>query len=143
MLNKNKYTKYTNYTNLLMDTNKKTRELFYPELSYTLVGILFSIHNELGQYAREKQYADLLEKRLQELKIDYKRELAIGNSGNIVDFLIDGKIILELKTVPRITGEFYRQIQNYLQQTGVKLGMLINFRNKYLKAERIVRIEKH
>ena len=54
---------------------------------------------ELGEYAREKQYGDLLEKKLKEKKISYGREIAISNTGDIVDFLIDNKIIIELKTV--------------------------------------------
>lgn len=34
--------------------------VLYPDLSYTINGILFSTHNELGQYAREKQYGDVI-----------------------------------------------------------------------------------
>ena len=51
-------------------TNNKTNEkVLYPELSYVITGILFSVHNELGQYAREKQYGDLIEKNLMKLKL--------------------------------------------------------------------------
>lgn len=127
---------------MLMNTNKIISEkIFYPQLSYVITGILFAVHNELGQYAREKQYGDLVEKKLKVAKISYKRELSISDSGNIVDFLIDNKIIIELKSTKAITSEHYRQIQNYLQQTNIKLGMLVNFRNKYLKPIRIIKIE--
>lgn len=50
-----------------MDTNKKintNKEIFYPELSYAITDIFFAVHNELEQYAREKQYGDLIEKKL-------------------------------------------------------------------------------
>jgi GxxExxY protein len=126
-----------------METNKKTinEKVIYPELSYTLTGILFSTHNELGEYAREKQYGDVIERKLKEIKIPYKREIAISDSGNILDFIIDSKIALELKSVRIITKDNYRQIQNYLQQTGLKLGILVNFRSKYLKPVRIIRID--
>jgi GxxExxY protein len=120
-----------------MDTNK----LIYPELSYTLVGICFSAHNELGSYAREKQYGDLIEKKLKEANISCKRELAIGDSGNKIDFLVDNKIILELKAERIITKEDYYQTQRYLQETHIRLGLLVNFRNRYLKPVRIVRID--
>lgn len=116
-------------------------KVIYPELSYSLTGILFSVHNTLGQFAREKQYGDLIEDKLKELKITYKREFRIGNSGNIVDFIIDDKIILELKTVRFLTKECYRQIQNYLQQTGYKLGILVNFQGRYVKPVRVIRLD--
>ncbi|MBU0879213.1 MAG: GxxExxY protein [Patescibacteria group bacterium] len=127
-----------------MDTNINTKnKIIYPELSYAITGILFAVHNELGQYAREKQYGDLIEKKLKEIKISYKRDLAISDSGNIVDFIIDNKIIIELKSTMAITREHYRQIQNYLQQTNIKLGLLVNFKSKYLKPVRIIRIDSY
>ncbi len=127
-----------------MATNKAIQKVstkvLFPELSYIIVGTLFSVHNELGQYAREKQYGDAIEQKLKEIKMPYARELSVGDSGNILDFVIDKKVVLELKAVRHITGEHYRQIQNYLQQTEFELGILVNFRAKYLKPERILRI---
>jgi len=105
-----------------------------------LSGIFFSVHNELGCFAREKQYGDLIEIKLNESKIKYEREVNISNSGNVLDFVIDGKIILELKSTRRIISEHFRQIQNYLQQANIELGILVNFRYKYIKPIRIIRI---
>jgi GxxExxY protein len=118
------------------------KKIIYPELSYQLTGILFSVHNELGNYGREKQYGDLLEQKLKEANLNFKREIYIGNTGNILDFIVDDKIALELKTTRLILKEHYRQIQNYLQQTGLKLGFLVNFRDEFLKPRRIIRIDK-
>lgn len=126
-------------TNNTKGTNV-SEKVIYPELSYLINGILFEVKKELGEYAREKQYGDLLEKKLKERNILHNREIAIGNTGNIVDFLIDNKIILELKAVRFFTKDNFRQIQNYLQQAKIKLGLLINFREKYLKPKRIIRI---
>ena len=124
-----------------MATNSKVSEkILYPELSYQITGILFDVHNELGPYAREKQYGDLIEEKLKESGIPYGREIGMGSSGNILDFIVDKKIILELKTTRILSRESYRQIQNYLQQTRLDLGLLVNFRNKYIKPVRIIRI---
>ncbi|MCK5021952.1 MAG: GxxExxY protein [Candidatus Pacebacteria bacterium] len=125
-----------------METTKQqlNNKIIYPELSYKITGVLFAIHNELGQYAREKQYGDLLEDKLKEINLPYQREIAISDSGNILDFIIDDKIILELKAVRIITKDNYRQMQNYLQATNIKLGLLINFKSKYLKPIRNIRI---
>lgn len=125
-----------------MDTNYTNKtKLIHPKLSYILTGIFFDIHNHLGRYSREKQYADVLEKRLQELKIPFKREFKILNTGNKVDFLIDEKIIVEIKAKRLILKEDYYQVQRYLQSSGVKLGLIVNFRNRYLKPIRIIKID--
>ena len=142
-----KIVKHTNIRIMRMKqitTNNKINEkILHPELSYIITGILFSVHNELGQYAREKQYGDSIEAKLKEAKIPYKRELAIASSGNILDFVVDNKIVLELKSSRILTKGDYRQMQNYLQQTDIKLGILVNFRPKYLKPVRIIRIDSY
>lgn len=120
---------------------KVSEKVLYPELSYALVGLFFEVHKELGQYAREKQYGDLLEQKLKELNIPYARELAISNTGNILDFLIEDRIVLELKSTREIIKDNYRQIQNYLQQTNKKLGLLVNFRTSRLKPIRVLKID--
>ena len=129
--------------NILMNTNNTNtnKKLIYPELSYLLTGICFDVHNKLGRYAREKQYCDFIETKLKELKISFKREYAVKDTGNRVDFLIDDKIILEIKAKRFILREDYYQLQRYLQILNIKLGLLINFRNRYLKPLRVVRID--
>lgn len=53
----------------------------YPKLSYFLVEIFFSAHNELGLYSREKQYGDLIKKRPKEAKVLSKREAVENKKG--------------------------------------------------------------
>ncbi len=122
-----------------MATNNE--KVLHPELSYKIVGLCFEVHNILGRFAREKQYGDVLENELKNNNIDYKREFIIGNSGNIADFLIENKIILELKTSLVVNRNHFRQLQNYLQQSKIDLGILINFSDKYLRPKRVLRIE--
>ena len=125
-----------------MTTNiHNNSDVIYPELSYTLTGICFSAHNGLGRYAKEKQYGDFIEKRLKEIKMPFKREVVVGDSGNISDFVMDDKIALELKAKRILGKEEYYQIQRYLQESKLKLGLLINFRQRYIKPERIIRID--
>ena len=64
-------------------------KLLYGNLTYKINGILIEVHKELGSYAREKQFADLLEQKFKRESVNYKREVRIGDSGNILDFIVD------------------------------------------------------
>jgi GxxExxY protein len=92
----------------------------------------------LERFAREKQYADLLEKKLREAGIVYIREAKIGDPGNIVDFLIEEIVVVELKAKQIIDKKDYYQVQRYLKAANLKLGLLINFRNRYIKPKRVL-----
>ncbi len=114
------------------------KKLIYPELSFKIAGLCFKVHNEIGRFSREKQYGDLLEQKISESNISYHRELIIGDSGNIADFVIDDKILLEIKAKSFITKDDYYQVQRYLKELGLELGLIINFRQQYLKPQRIL-----
>lgn len=124
-----------------MAYGKKKIDLLFEDLTYDIRGILFEVHRELGRFAKEKQYADLLEKKLIERKIKYSRELRISDSGNVIDFLIEDKIILEIKSKPFLLKVDYYQLQRYLQSAQIKLGLLVNFRPIYLNPQRVLLAE--
>ncbi len=127
----------------LISANKKNRvELLYPELSFTLVGFCFDVHNEIGSFGKEKQYTDMFEQRLKECQMPYKREFAIGDTGNKTDFFVSEKIILEFKAKRFLQEADFRQIQRYLQATGIKLGLLVNFGSSRVQAERVVFMDR-
>lgn len=114
-------------------------KLLYGDLSYEINGILFKVQNEIGRFAREEQYCDLIEKYLQESKIRFKRECKIGDSGNITDFLIEDCIVLEIKAKAFLSEVDYHQVQRYLQASDLQLGILVNFRTRFLQPKRILR----
>lgn len=120
-------------------------KLIYPDLSYKLTGILFAVHNELGRYCSEKQYSDCVENYLKKLGVQYEREkiLPVSFDGelrgrNKVDFLVDNKIVLELKAGRFLGREEYYQMRRYLRAADKKLGILANFRERYLHPKRIL-----
>lgn len=116
-----------------------TNKLLYGDLIYKITGILFEAHNELGQFCKEKQYANCLEKKFAENNIKFKRELRIGDSGNIFDFLIEESVLLELKAKPFLLTADYDQVKRYLHSCDLELGILVNFRSKYLQPKRVIR----
>jgi GxxExxY protein len=121
-----------------------TSKILFPNLSYKITGILFSVHNKLGRFCTERQYCDFLEQKLKENNINYVREKNINNNinGDRIDFCIEDKIIIECKAKKFITKEDYLSVQRYLQNSDKKLAMIVNFRHTYLKPKRIVKIEK-
>src|SRR4030042_627964 len=121
------------------------RDIIFPELSYKITGILFSVHNELGRYCNEKQYGDYLEKKFKDSGMEFEREklLPISFEGenpnrNRIDFLMEGKITLELKCKRVIERIDFYQVKRYLIAFNKKLGILVNFRSKYLQPKRII-----
>src|SRR3989339_706136 len=112
-------------------------ELIYPKLSYIVVGICFKVHNDLGRFQREVSYANRLEEYLIKHKIQYHREEQITKifnaevRGDIPDFVLEKKIILDLKAKRFIKKDDYYQMKRYLTNAHLKLGIIVNFRDLY------------
>ncbi|MBI2050089.1 MAG: GxxExxY protein [Candidatus Staskawiczbacteria bacterium] len=125
-----------------MHANDTNNKIIYPVLSYKITGILFSTHNELDRYCKEKQYQDLFEDKLRREKINYEREKKIlispGICGNQVDFCVENKILIDFKAKKYLTKEDYYQMKRYLTAAKMKLGLVVNFRDRYLKPKRIL-----
>lgn len=122
--------------------------VIYPKLSYQLVGVCFKVQKELGGRYQEKYYQRAVEIRLQELGIPYQREVKadIEFSGKkigryFLDFVIDKKIVLELKATPEFLKSDFRQVSGYLKAKNLKLGILVNFRRSSLVYKRILNSE--
>jgi GxxExxY protein len=123
----------------------RLQNVIYPELSYGLTGIFFKVHNELGYYCKENQYCEAIELLLKEKLIRYKRELSlksnndlIKDNSNRVDFLLEDKIVIEVKAKRFMGRDEYNQTQRYLQMLNLKLGIIVNFHQRYLVPKRII-----
>lgn len=64
-------------------------------------------------------------------ELNYKREWVIDNSGNIINFIVEDKIILEIKAKQIIEKGDYYQFERYLQPANKLLGLLVNSRCRY------------
>ena len=65
--------------------------------------------------------------------IAIKYENMVFDEGFRADIVVAGKVILELKSVERVTPAHKKQIQTYLRLTGMKLGFLLNFGDALMK----------
>ena len=126
----------------------KYSEKNYPlqKESYEIIGICMEVHRNLGKGFLEIVYKDAIECELQEKKIPYEREkkYEVSYKGVILphhfyaDFVIDDKIILEVKAQNGIANEHYSQIINYLAVSKCLLGLIVNFGENSLKTKRFV-----
>jgi len=117
------------------------------ELSYQLIGVLFEVHNTLGYGYLEKYYQKAIAALLNKLEIPFREqalvEIKIGDeviAKGYADFLIDEKIILEIKKGDSFRKNNIDQLHSYLKMTGLELGILANFTSKGLLYKRIVNI---
>lgn len=124
---------------------KTFAKIIYPELSYKLNGIFYKVHNELGLYCKEKQYSDAIELYFKKHNLKYEREKSLstpfsgGSIGkNVIDFLVEKKILVEAKAKRFIAKEDYIQTQRYLRALNLKLGIIVNFHDRFLKPKRII-----
>ncbi len=121
-------------------------ELIYKEDGYAIIGKCMNVHNELGHGFAEVIYKDALEIEFNEANMFHQRELEyeVHYKGHILkrkyyaDFVVFGKIILELKCVKELTDEHTSQVINYLKVSGNKLGLLVNFSRNKLEYKRLV-----
>ncbi len=130
------------YPNL---NNPNISKLLYPELSYKIVGLLFEVHSKLGGDFEERYYQRAVEKLLLKNKLHFIKELKVDITFEndkigkcFLDFLIDDKVVLELKTVPLLLPIHFRQVRSYLKANNLELGILANFRGTYLVYKRIL-----
>jgi len=125
----------------------KRKDLIYPELCYQIIGILFEIYREFGSGYQEKYCQKLAALELRRCSFDYKEQVATpliykGNRiGNyFLDFVIENKIVLELKRGEKFSRKNIEQIYAYLKATGLKLGIIANFTKSGVRLKRVVNL---
>jgi GxxExxY protein len=126
---------------------KVRKDLIYPELSYKIVGILFEVWKDIGYSHREKYIQNAIARCLTKNNIPFRQEIKVDLKFQndkigiyFLDFLIDNKIILEIKRREYFSKNDIDQLYAYLKATGLKLGIIAHFTKNGVKAKRIVNI---
>ena len=123
-----------------------TKNLIYKDESYFIIGACMDVHNELGKGFNEIVYGDAIELELKSSGVPYQREVKFDiyyknqklKHHYYADYVIDDKIILELKAISMLTESHSKQTLNYLAASKLKLGLLVNFGEDSLSYKRIV-----
>ncbi|WP_300597663.1 GxxExxY protein [Niabella sp.] len=111
-----------------------------------LIRIAMEIHRILGKGFLEIVYKDAFDYELNSRGILYEREKEYNVTYKKIilphkfyaDFVIENKIILELKSKKGIIEDHYAQVINYLAVSRLQLGLLVNFHEKSLEYKRII-----
>lgn len=110
------------------------RGLKHAELTEMLIGSFFSLCNELGHGFLESVYEQAFSVVLAEKGVFFQRQIAIpvwfhgAKIGEFrADLLVEGKVLIELKTGRDIDLAWEKQLLNYLRATDVEVGLLFNF----------------
>ena len=105
------------------------------EISYQIRGAIYNVYKELGPGLLESVYEEALTYELQKRGLSVERQLEVPihydghllNSSLRLDLLVEGKVIVELKSVKELQEVFFKQTRTYLRLKGLKLGLLVNF----------------
>ncbi len=124
-------------------------EIVEKELSYKIVEAAIDVHRQLGPGYAENLYEEALNIELQQrghrverqkkIEVTYK-DHAIGL--HILDMVVDGKVILELKAVSGILPIHLQQALGYLKSTQLPLALVINFGAERVQFHRVVKTKK-
>lgn len=111
------------------------KELIYEQESFQMIGACFEVYKEKGAGFTEPIYQECLEVELTlrgipfqpqpEVNMQYKGRTLVKTFRP--DVIVFGKIIVEIKALSALCDEHRAQIQNYLNATGMHLGLLVNF----------------
>ena len=125
----------------------KTKELIHKELSFKIIGSLFDVYNELGSGHPERIYDNAVRVDLQNkgLKFQNQEYCKIEYDGQRIgcyypDFIIENKIVLELKVRPRFSKQDFDQVKKYLKEKNLKLGILAAFCSDGVKFARVLNL---
>ena len=121
---------------------------YYPELSREIIGISFKAFNLAGRGLPEREYRRVMAVLFEDAGIQFREEIPVdlivdGHkiSRHIFDFVIEEKIVVELKVSPRFTLAHFDQVNAYLRSSGYKLGLLILFTRRGVRVKRLVNIQ--
>lgn len=129
-----------------MTANKRlVNDLVDKDLAYKLVGCFYNVYNELGPGFKESVYhrALAIEFDIQDIPYEKEKRITIEYKGKNAgyytpDFVIDSKIVVEIKAVDNMPKLYETQLYYYLKGTNYRLGYVVNFGSEKLDIHRRV-----
>ena len=121
-------------------------ELLYKELTFAVIGAAMEVHRILGPGFLESVYQVALERELTLRNIPFEKQVKLPVSYKdvligeyIADFVVDKKLIVEIKAVSNFNSQHQAQAMHYLAATGGRLALLLNFGTGSLEHRRVIK----
>lgn len=111
------------------------------EISYKIIGIAIELHKNIGPGLLESVYQNALYYDLKQAGLNVACQVPMPfvykevkmEVGYRIDLIVEGKVLIEVKSIEMLAPVHYAQTLTYLKLSGLKLGLLINFNIKTLK----------
>ncbi len=122
----------------------------YSDLTGKIIGCAIKIHNVIGCGFQEVIYQRCMAIEFKRCKLDFEREkeihifyqgIQVGTRR--MDFLVENKIMVELKAVKELEDNHLVQGLNYIEAFNLDIGLLINFGSKRLEFKRLINDRNH
>jgi len=123
-------------------------DILYPELSYRIMGCAFEVFNTLGPGLLKKQYQKAMAIEFGLRKIAFTEQAyyprkykGVNITKGFMDFLVEKKIVGELKRGDHFSRGNIDQVSSYLEYSKLELGILIHFTKDGVRQKRILNIQ--
>ena len=118
--------------------------MLYSELTKLIIGCCIEVHKRLGNGFQEVIYQRALQIEMNLAGLNFEREMEmpvyyrnVEIASRRVDFLVEGKIFVELKALTELEGVHLAQAINYLHVYKLEVGLLVNFGAASLEFKRV------
>jgi len=127
------------------------KNFMHTEITEKIIGASFDVHKFFGNGFQEVIYQRALSWEFKQVGLDFQREIEqeifykdipepIGTRR--ADFVVQGKVLVEIKAVSKLEDVHLAQALNYLKAYKLNIGLLINFGSKSLEFKRLILTEK-
>jgi GxxExxY protein len=116
----------------------------HEDITYRMNGAAMAVHRRLGPGHKENVYQQVLEAEFAEIGLSFEaqKNLEVYDKGRLVgyyipDFIVEEKVIVEIKAFATLHSKYLGQVITYLNHTGLSVGLLINSGERSLRIRRV------
>jgi GxxExxY protein len=116
----------------------------HEDITYRAIGAAMAVHRRIGPGHKESVYQRALEAELEKIGFAFEaqKNLEVYDEGRLVgyyipDFIVEAKVIVEIKAFATLHAKYLGQVITYLNHTGLPIGLLVNFGERSLRYRRV------